>query len=360
MNLVLVVRPHDGPGARSAPRDAAHEARSEVSCLVTIDDVCAAAARVRGVVPETPLVAVGPSGPDTVAFALKCEHQSPIGAFKLRGAYNLMAQLPPDERAAGVVTFSSGNHAQAVARSAQLLGVPAVVVMPITAPTLKVERTRQYGAEVILEGTTSMERKARAEAEASRRGMVIVPPFDDARIIAGAGTVGLEIVGQVPGLSMVFVPVGGGGLLSGVAVAVRALAPQAVVVGVEPVGASCMGASLAAGYPVTLPRTASIADGLLPVRPGDLTFRHAQALVHEVRTVGETAIADAMRWVYHATGMLVEPSGAVGVAAALAEGPTRLGVVAIVSGGNVAPAAFHAMTAPVEPGNLSAPGHVSG
>jgi threonine dehydratase len=328
--------------------------------LVTIEDVRAAAARVRDVVPETPFVVVGPARPGAVAFALKCEHQTSIGAFKLRGAYNLMAQLTREERAAGVVTFSSGNHAQAVARSAQLLDVAAVVVMPTSAPALKVERTRQYGAEVILEGTTSVERKARAEVEAARRGMIIVPPFDDARIIAGAGTVGLEIVGQARGLRTVFVPVGGGGLLSGVAVAVRALAPQAVVVGVEPVGGACMAASLAVGRPVTLASTASLADGLLPVRPGDLTFEHAKALVQEVRTVDETAIADALRWIYDATGMVVEPSGAVGVAAALAEGPTRLGVVAVVSGGNVAPEAFRAMTGRGDPGNLSAPGLVSG
>ena len=327
--------------------------------LTTIDDVRAAAARVRHVAPETPLMAVGPARSGAVVFALKCEHQSPIGAFKLRGAYNLMAQLPL-ERTAGVVAFSSGNHAQAVARSARLLGLAAVVVMPTNAPQFKVERTRQYGAEVILAGTTSVERKARAEAEAERRGMVIVPPFDDARIIAGAGTVGLEMVAQAPELSTVFVPVGGGGLLAGVAVAVRALVPRAVVVGVEPIGGACMAASLAAGHPVTLARTASIADGLLPVRPGDLTFRHAQALVQEIRTVGEKDIVDAMRWIYDATGMLVEPSGAVGVAAALAEGPTRPGVVAVVSGGNVAPQAFHAMTGRGDPGNLSAPGLVSG
>jgi threonine dehydratase len=338
-------------------RDAESDAPD--SCLVTIDDVRAAAVRLRHVAPETPLVAVGPASSGAVAFALKCEHQSAIGAFKLRGAYNLMVQLPI-ERTAGVVTYSSGNHAQAVARSAQLLGLAAVVVMPTNAPPLKVERTRHYGAEVILEGTTSVERKARAEAEASRRGMMIVPPFDDARIIAGAGTVGLEIVAQAPELRTVFVPVGGGGLLSGVAAAVRALVPEAVVVGVEPVGSACMAASLAAGYPVTLARTASIADGLLPLRPGDLTFRHAQALVHEVCTVGERAIADAMRWIYDSAGMLVEPSGAVAVAAALAEGPARPGVVAVVSGGNVDPRAFHAMTGRRDPGNLSARGLVSG
>jgi threonine dehydratase len=282
---------------------------------------------------------------------VKCENRSPIGAFKLRGAYNLMAQLSAAERAAGVVTYSSGNHAQAVARSAQLLGVSAVVVMPTSAPSFKVERSRGFGAEVILEGTTSLERKARAEYEATRRGLVIVPPFDDARIVAGAATVGLEIVARARDLSAVFVPVGGGGLVAGVAVATKALTPGVRVIGVEPSGAACMAASMAAGHLVTLSRTASIADGLLPLCPGDLTFQHAQALVDEVRVVADPEIAAAMRWIYDATGSIVEPSGAVGVAAVLAEGPYRPGVVAVVTGGNIAPEDF---------GNLTGARRVSG
>ena len=319
--------------------------------LVTIDDIRAAAARVAGVAPETPLRIVGPAAPGAQAFALKCEHLGPIGAFKLRGAYNLIAQLSPRQQAAGVVTYSSGNHGQAVARSAQLLGLRAVVVMPAHAPAIKIEKTRSYGADVILEGTTSLDRQARAEAEARARGLTIVPPFDDPRTIAGAGTVGLEIVEQVPSLRAVFVPIGGGGLASGIAVVVKALRPHAAVIGVEPEGAACMAASLAAGRPTTLASTASIADGLLPVRPGDLTFLHVAALVDEVRTVGDSAIVNAMRWVYDSTGMRVEPSGAVSVAAALAAGPAEPGVVAVISGGNVDPAVFHAVTAssPGEP-----------
>lgn len=312
--------------------------------LVTIDDVRAAAARVAGVAPETPLRHVGPAAPGAHAFALKCEHLGPIGAFKLRGAYNLIAQLPPAERAAGVITFSSGNHGQAVARSAQLLGIPAVVVMPTHAPAIKISKTRGYGAEVILEGTTSLHRQARAEAEARDRGLTMVPPFDDPRTIAGAGTVGLEIVSQVPSLRTVFVPIGGGGLVSGIAVVVKALRPDAAVIGVEPAGAACMAASLAAGQPTTLASTASVADGLLPVRPGELTFLHVAALVDEVRTIDDSAIVNAMRWVYDATGMRVEPSGAVSVAAALADGPATTGVVAVISGGNVDPGDFEALT----------------
>lgn len=318
--------------------------------LVTIDDVRAAATRVAGVAPETPLVSVGPAAPGAHPFALKCEHLGPIGAFKLRGAYNLIAQLSPAERAAGVVTYSSGNHGQAVARSAQLLGIRAVVVMPIHAPAIKIEKTRGYGAEVILEGTTSLDRQARAEAEARERGLTMVPPFDDLRTIAGAGTVGLEIVAQVPSLRAVFVPIGGGGLASGVAVVVKALRPEAAVIGVEPEGAASMTASLAAGRPTTLERTASIADGLLPVRPGDITFLHVASLVDEVRTVGDSSIVKAMQWIYDSTGMRVEPSGAVSVAAALAAGPSQSGVVAVISGGNIDPADFDAMaTARGEP-----------
>ena len=313
--------------------------------LVTIDDVRAAATRVAGVAPETPLVSVGPAATGAHAFALKCEHLGPIGAFKLRGAYNLIAQLSPAERSAGVVTYSSGNHGQAVARSAQLLGIRAVVVMPTHAPAIKIEKTRGYGAEVILEGTTSLDRQARAEAEARARGLTMVPPFDDLRTIAGAGTVGLEIVARVPSLRAVFVPIGGGGLASGIAVAVKALRPKAAVIGVEPEGAASMTASLAAGRPTTLDRTASIADGLLPVRPGDLTFLHVASLVDEVRTVGDPSIVKAMQWIYDSTGMRVEPSGAVSVAAALAAGPPESGVVAVISGGNIDPADFDAAMA---------------
>ncbi len=331
-----------------ASATASFSARFARRGLVTIDDVRAAAVRLAGVVSETPLVPVGPATPGAQAFALKCEQLLPIGAFKLRGAYNLISQLTPEQRASGVITYSSGNHGQAVARTAQLLGIRAVVVMPTHAPAIKIEKTRGYGAEVILEGTTSLERQARANAEAHERGLVMVPPFDDPRTIAGAGTVGLEIVAQAPSLRSVFVPVGGGGLVSGIAVVVKALLPGVAVIGVEPEGAACMAASLAAGRPTTLDSTASIADGLLPVRPGDLTFLHVSNLVDEVRTVTDASIVKAMRWIYDSTGMRVEPSGAVSVAAALAAGPAESGVVAVISGGNIEPADFDAATATVQ------------
>ena len=169
--------------------------------MVTLDDVRAAAVRIRGVAVRTPLLEVGP-------LALKCENLQPMGAFKVRGACNMIAQLPPEARAAGVITYSSGNHGQAVALVAQRFGIPAVVVMPETAPAIKVEGVRRYGAEVIFAGTTTLQRKARAEEERDRRGLTMVPPFDDPWVIAGQGTVGLEILEQCPSVTTVFVPGG--------------------------------------------------------------------------------------------------------------------------------------------------------
>ena len=313
--------------------------------LVTLDEIRAAAARIRPAVARTPLLRVG-EGSARHAFHLKCEHLQPMGAFKLRGAYNVLSQLDPAARAAGVITYSSGNHGQAVALSAQLLGMRAVVVMPETAPRVKVAGTRKYGAEVIFAGRTSDDRRVRAEAEAAAHGYTVVPPFDHRQIIAGAGTAGLEIVDSLDALSAVFVPVGGGGLLSGVAVAVKRLRPGARVVGVEPAGAASMGTSRAAGEPVRLPSTASIADGLLTLRPGDITFAHAQALVDEMVTVTDDEIRAAVRWLHREAGLVVEPSGAAATAAVLASGPAADGVVAIVSGGNVEAEDFARYTGP--------------
>jgi threonine dehydratase len=282
--------------------------------LVTIEEIRAAAERIRPAVARTPLVAVGSGRAPARPFHLKCEHFQPMGAFKLRGAYNVLSQLDPPARAAGVITYSSGNHGQAVALSAQLLGVRAVVVMPETAPRVKVEGTRKYGAEVIFAGRTSDDRRVRAEAEAAAHGYAIVPPFDHQEIIAGAGTVGLEIAEALDELSAIFVPVGGGGLLAGVAAAVKGMRPAVRVTGVEPIGSASMGTSRAAGAPVRLPSTASIAD---------------------LVTVGDDEIRAAVRWLHREAGLVVEPSGAAATAAVLASGPAADGVVAIVSGGNV-------------------------
>jgi threonine dehydratase len=302
--------------------------------LTSLDAIRKAAVRIAGVARRTPLVDV--SDVAGRPLALKCENLQPIGAFKIRGAYNMISRLDPAERARGVLTYSSGNHGQAVAYAAKRLGIPAVIVMPTTAPAVKVEGARQLGAEVIFEGTTTLHRKARAEKEQQARGLVMVPPFDHEWIIEGQGTAGLEIVEQLPDVGTVVVPVGGGGLIAGISAALKQLKPSVRVIGVEPSGAPKMTASREAGHPVTLESTASIADGLLAVRPGELTFVHAQHFVDEIVTVEDAAIAGATRWLFDRAHLVAEPSGAVTTAAVfegLVNGPAP--VVAVISGGNV-------------------------
>jgi threonine dehydratase len=303
--------------------------------LVSLEDITAAAARVRGIARRTPVI---PSA--LPSLFLKCENMQPMGAFKMRGAYNMVSQLAADVRARGVITYSSGNHGQAVALAAQILGAPAVIVMPETAPGVKVDGARGYGAEVVFAGRTSFDRKHRAEEIAASRGLTIVPPFDHEAIIAGQGTVGLEILEQHPEVKAVFVPVGGGGLISGVATAIKRSRPDVRVIGVEPAGAAKMSTSLAAGEPVTLDKTASIADGLLTLRPGDLTFAHVKSFVDEVITVTDAQIAAAVKWLYATAKIVAEPSGAATTAAVQAHGQVANDTVAIVSGGNVAPQDF--------------------
>jgi threonine dehydratase len=304
--------------------------------LVSLDDIRAAASRIAGVARRTPLIDVGGINGEP-GFAIKCENMQPAGAFKIRGAYNMVAQLSAEARGAGVITYSSGNHGQAMALAARLLGIRAVVVMPETAPRVKVDGAARLGAEVLLAGTTLLDRKARAESEAAAHGLTMVPPFDHPWIIAGQGTCGLEIVEQCPGVSAVYVPMGGGGLISGVSVAVKSLRRATRVIGVEPEGAPKMTVSRAAGHPVTLPKTASIADGLLSIRPGDLTFAHVQALVDDVLTVSEREIETAVKWLFDHASIVAEPSGAASVAAVLRQRPAADGIVAIISGGNVSP-----------------------
>jgi threonine dehydratase len=297
-----------------------------------------AADRLRTVVRRTPLVTI--SMPGEPQFLAKCENLQLAGAFKIRGAYNMMAQLTDEQRRRGVITYSSGNHGQAVALAAKLLGGPAVIVMPSTAPAIKVDGAREFGAEVIFEGTTSAHRKVRAEAEAERRGLTMVPPFDHGEIIAGQGTIGLEILDGRSDIGTVYVPVGGGGLISGIAAAIKRLRPEVRIVGVEPAGAAKMTAALAAGTPVTLERTASLADGLMPVRAGDLTFAHVRAFVDRMVTVEDDEIAGAVMWLLRRARLVVEPSGAASVAAALkdiqAAARADEARVAVLSGGNMA------------------------
>lgn len=322
-----------------------------VTGWVTIDDIRGAAERIRGIARVTPVLPA-PGGPAGLDLLLKCENLQHGGAFKIRGAANMILQLPDADRRRGVVTYSSGNHGIATALAAGLAGVPAVVVMPASAPAVKVEAARRLGADVIFEGETTTERKARAEAEAATRGMTIVPPFDHPWIIAGQGTIGIELAVQAPGLAAVFVPVSGGGLVSGIAAALKHLSPGTRVVGVEPAAVPRMAASLASGRPITVPPSAGVADGLLAVRPGDVTFGHVQAFVDQLVSVTDDDILRTVAWIFERARIVAEPSGAAAVAAALgwavttwsrndASRPLSRGpVAAIVSGGNVEAAAF--------------------
>ena len=311
--------------------------------LVGIDRIREAARVLDGVTVRTPLVAFGLAAD---RHFLKAESLQPIGAFKLRGAYFAIATLSADERARGVITYSSGNHAQGVARAAKLLGVHAVVVMPSDSPRLKARRVAADGAEVVVVGPASSERRIVAERIATERGLAIIPPFDDDRIIAGQGTCGLEIVEDMPDVAAILVPIGGGGLASGVAAAVRALSPRTRVIGVEPELAADARDSLAAGHIVEWPAErvgATIADGTRTQALGERTFLHLSALLDSVVTVSEAEIAAAIRLIAEESRLVAEPSGALSVAALRFHGAEAglIGidgpVVAIVSGGNVDP-----------------------
>ena len=306
---------------------------------VRLKAIRAAAGRIQGIVHRTPLIDV--SDKAQCPLMLKCEHLQIAGAFKIRGAYNTIVQLTHEFPGRGVITYSSGNHAQAVAYAARQLQIPAVVVMPETAPRIKVNGARSYGAEVLFEGVTSIARRDRAEAEAQVRDLMMIPPFDHPEIIAGQGTVGVEILEDCDQVSTVYVPIGGGGLISGVGAAVKQMQPDVRVVGVEPEGGAAMCASIITGKPVTLERVQSVADGLLPVRPGDLTFAHVTEFVDDVITVKDEEIIQAVKWLMTTAKQVVEPSGAATVAAVLfASGGARLDhqgmTVAVLSGGNIA------------------------
>jgi threonine dehydratase len=306
--------------------------------LVTLAGLRAAKERLHGVALHTPLVPF-----DVGALWIKAEGLQPIGSFKLRGAYNKIAQLSPAQRSAGVITYSSGNHAQGVAYAARALGVKAVIVMPANAPKVKVKATQALGAEIITVGPASNDRKAKAEELAAEFGYVVIPPYDDLDIIAGQGSCGLEIVADLPDVDLVLAPVGGGGLLSGVAAAVKLTSPHALVIGVEPELASDGAQSFKAGKIVSFTgeqtaRTA--ADGLRTQSVGELNFAHLQAYVDDVVTVTEAEIRQAMRRMIFGARLVPEPSGAVALAAALFHRehlPPAKNVVTVMSGGNVEP-----------------------
>lgn len=302
--------------------------------MVTSQDIQEAAAGLRGVARRTPLVYV-----EALGAHLKLENEQPIGAFKIRGAYNAIRKLSEPARQRGVITYSSGNHGQAVAYAAKQFGVRAVVTMPETAPAVKVEGVKKWGGEVVFAGRTSEDRRIKAEEIAGKEGLAIVPPFDHADIVAGQATVALEIVEQLPEVETVVVPVGGGGLISGIVAGLAAAQSRAVVWGVEPAGAPKLHHSLAAGAPVRLDRTASIADGLITLTVGDIPFaelaRHRDR-IRGVVLVEDDSIRAAMQFLWRTCRLAVEPSGAATTAALLTGAvPRSRTTVLLVSGGNV-------------------------
>jgi len=304
--------------------------------VVAAQDVREAAAGLVGVAVRTPLRFVAP-----LNAYLKLENLQPVGAFKLRGAYTAIRRMPEDRRRHGVITYSSGNHGQAVAYAAQLMGVRAVVVMPETAPAVKVAGVKKWGGAVVLAGRTSDDRQRAAEEIAAREGLAVVPPFDHPDIIAGQATVGLEIAEQLPGVGTVVVPVGGGGLIAGVVTGLVAAGSAAQVWGVEPAGAPKLKRSLEAGRPVRLERTASVADGLITLTVGAIPFAQLAGLrdhVAGVALVEDDTLREAVHFLWRECRLAVEPSGAA-TTAAVRSGAIRPvpPTVLVVSGGNVDP-----------------------
>ncbi|MGI5127293.1 threonine ammonia-lyase [Pseudonocardia sp. CA-107938] len=306
---------------------------------VSVDEIRAARELLRGVINETPVA--GSRALSELAGGpvwLKCENLQRTGSFKIRGAYTRLSRLDDAQRARGVVAASAGNHAQGVALAASMLGIAATVYMPEGAALPKVGATRGYGATVELVGDTIDDSIAEATAFAARTGAEFVHPFDHRDIVAGQGTVGLEILEQVPDVATVLVCTGGGGLLGGIAAAVRAERPDVCVVGVQAAGAAAWPASIAAGAPVALESMRTIADGIAVGRPGDLTFDQVRSLVDDILTVDEDALSRALLLLLERAKMLVEPAGAAAVAALMQE-PRRFATpaVAVLSGGNIDP-----------------------
>jgi threonine dehydratase len=310
-----------------------------VSDLVTLSEIEEAAHRLRGKILRTPLVPFA-------GLLVKAESLQSIGAFKIRGAFAAITALGEKERVSGVIAHSSGNHAQAVAYAARSLGLSAVLVLPRTAPSLKVERCRALGAEIVFVEPTMEARVRTTEKLAEAHDLAVIPPFDDRRVIAGQGTIALEILAEVPMVDTILVPVGGGGLVSGIATAIKLLHPRTSVIGVEPENAADARESLRAGRPVTWPAERvgeTIADALRVTPVGELTFAHMKEYVDGIVTVTDDEIREAMRRLAFEARLVAEPGGAVAVAAHLfrdVELPGGDSRVAILSGGNIAPQAL--------------------
>jgi threonine dehydratase len=309
-----------------------------VSLAISFSDVEAAAARLHGVAHRTPVATSRTADEMTGArLYFKCENLQRMGAFKFRGAYNALAQFTQQQKARGVIAFSSGNHAQAIALSARLIGMPALIVMPQDAPPLKIAATKGYGAEVVLYDRYTQDREALGRQLAAERTMTLIPPFDHPHVMAGQGTAALELLQDVGGLEVLLVCVGGGGLISGCAVAAKHLAPGCRVLGVEPEAGNDVQVSLRAGEIVHIDVPKTIADGAQTQHAGQLTFPIIQALVTDVLTVSDAQLVRTMRFFMERMKLVVEPTGCLAAAAAL-EGTIdlrgkRVGV--IVSGGNI-------------------------
>lgn len=317
---------------------------------ITFQEIQTAARRLEKNAHRTP-VATSDQLNDIVGAEVfcKCENLQRVGAFKFRGAFNLIGQLSEAQRASGVVAFSSGNHAQAVALVAKRLKIPAVIVMPHDSPAVKLAATRGYGAEVVLYDRLKDNREAIAKQLSEKRGLTLVPPFDHPHIIAGQGTVALEFLADIPDLDLLVAPIGGGGLISGCSIAAHAMRPALRIVGVEPETANDTYLSLEKGKIVSTPLSRSIADGLLSPAPGRLTFPVMQQHLESVALVTDAEIAEAVRFMLIRMKLLVEPSGAAGVAALMAgKVPDLRGkkVGVVLSGGNVDPIVLARLLAP--------------
>jgi threo-3-hydroxy-L-aspartate ammonia-lyase len=320
-----------------------------MTLAISFDDVAAAGARLAGVAHRTPVMTSRTADArcgGTLFF--KCENLQRMGAFKFRGAYNALAQFSSAQRQAGVIAFSSGNHAQAIALAARLLDMPALIIMPKDAPQMKIEATRGYGAEVVLYDRYTEDREKLGARLAEERGMTLIPPYDHPHVMAGQGTAALELIDEVGPLDLLFVCVGGGGLISGCAVAARHLSPGCKVIGVEPDAGNDVQQSLARGEIVHIEVPRTIADGAQTQHAGRHTFPVIQALVERVVTVSDEQLVDAMRFFGERMKIIVEPTGCLGAAAALDNvvdvRGKRVGV--ILSGGNINLARYAELVAP--------------
>lgn len=312
------------------------EPGTETTALPTADDVCAAAERLRGAAHRTPVLTSSTLDARCGARVfLKPENLQRAGAFKFRGAYNAISQLDAAERARGVLAYSSGNHAQAMALAGRVLGVATTVVMPSNAPAVKRAATEGYGAEVVTYDPATEDREAVSARIAAERGLCVVPPYDDARIVAGQGTAALELLQDAGPLDTLLVPCGGGGLLAGSALAARAAGGGCRVIGVEPELADDATRSFRTGALQRVHNPPTVADGLRTPSLGRVTFPLVLQHVHEMRTVSETEIVAAMRWLWERMKLVVEPSGAVALAGLMAMDAPGARVGVILSGGNV-------------------------